>query len=65
MSAPACMRCSPRSVVPIANAAGRMGIVEPYKGCACLFDCGEQGCTGEPQPVVDKPTRGHVRQKET
>lgn len=60
--APACLRCFPRHTPPTGR-AGLLGIQETPDGCACLIDCGKQGCTGKPVPVIDKPTRPHVRKE--
>lgn len=29
----------------------------PVGPCSCLVGCGQLGCTGAPQLVIDKPTR--------
>jgi hypothetical protein len=36
----------------------------PVGPCSCLIGCGQPGCTGAPQPVIDKPTRGHATNRE-
>jgi hypothetical protein len=54
--APACLRCVPRRTPPTGRAL-KVGVEETPDGCACLVDCGAHGCTGAPQPVIDKPTR--------
>lgn len=61
--APACLRCIPRRTPPTGRAL-KVGVEETPDGCACLIDCGTQGCTGKPQPVIDKPTRVVASKKE-
>jgi hypothetical protein len=55
----ACFRCQPRSV-PRYHLAASLHAAETPGGCACLVDCGQPGCTGKPQPAIDKPTRAHT-----
>jgi hypothetical protein len=59
---PACFRCQPRTVRPLALAAS-LHCVEPGSGCACIVRCGWPGCTGKPQPGVDRQTRAHNRKE--
>lgn len=60
MTAPACRRCTPHAF-PVVERARLLGIQEQPHGCACLIDCGKQGCTGEPVPVISKEKRAHIR----
>ncbi len=57
--APACLRCKPRQT-PRMGRASLLGVTELADGCACIVACGAEGCTGAPQPVIDRPTRAHT-----